>query len=97
MDFRYDLTPTLQLRASIEKVVEQLSFSDFVASSDNQDEDSNVQAGNANLKQEWYWKYDINAEYRLPNDVGVIDGSIFYRDYTDKIERIDVSPSEDDL
>jgi len=29
--------------------------------------------------------------------VGVVDGNIFYRDYTDRIERIDVSPSEDDL
>ncbi len=97
VDFRYDLTPTLQLRGSIEKVVEQLSFNDFVAATDNRDEDSNVQAGNENLKQEWYWKYEFNAEYRLPNDIGVIDGSIFYHDYTDRIERIDVSPSEDDL
>jgi len=97
VDFRYDLTPTLQLRGSIEKVVEQLSFNDFVASTDNRDEDSNVQAGNANLRQEWYWKYDINAEYRLPNDVGVVDSSIYYHDYSDKIERLDVSPSVDNL
>jgi outer membrane receptor for ferrienterochelin and colicins len=97
VDFRYDLTSTLQLRGSIEKVVEQLSFNDFVAATDYQDEDSNVQAGNENLKQEWYWKYEFNAEYRLPNDIGVVDGNIFYHDYTDRIERIDVSPSEDDL
>jgi hypothetical protein len=97
VDFRYDLTPTLQLMGSIEKVVEQLSFSDFVASTDNQDEDSNVQAGNANLRQEWYWKYNINTEYRLPNDVGVLNGGIFYHDYTDKIDRVDVSTSEDNL
>jgi outer membrane receptor protein involved in Fe transport len=97
VDFRYDLTSTLQLRGSIEKVVEQLSFNDFVAATDNRDEDSNVQAGNKNLKQEWYWKYEFNAEYRLPNDIGVVDGNIFYHDYTDRIERIDVSPSEDDL
>jgi len=97
LDFRYDLTPTLQFRASIEKVVEQLSFRDFVAATDNRDNDSNTQAGNENLKQEWYWKYDLNAEYRLPNDVGVVSGNIFYHDYHDRIERIDVSPSEDDL
>ncbi len=97
VDFRYDLTPRLQLRGSVEKVVEQLSFNDFVAATDNRDEDSNIQAGNENLSQEWYWKYDINAEYRLPNDVGVVNGNIFYEDWTDRIERIDVSASEDSL
>ncbi len=92
VDFRYDLTPTIQLRGSIEKVVEQLSFSDFVAATDNRDEDSNIQVGNENLRQEWYWKYDINAEYRLPNDIGVVSGNIFFEDWSDRIERIDVSP-----
>ena len=97
VDFRYDLTPAIQLRGSIEKVVEQLTFNDFVAATDSRDEDSNIQAGNENLRQEWYWKYDINAEYRLPNDIGVVSGNVFYEDWHDRIERIDVSPSEDDL
>ena len=97
IDFRYDLTPQLQLRGTIEKVVYQLSFSDFVAANDEQDDDSNTQAGNANLRQEWVWQYDFNAEYRLPNDVGVVDANIFYHQHYDVIERIDVSPSENDL
>lgn len=97
VDFRYDLTPTLQLRGTIEKVVRQLSFNDFVAATDNQDIDSNVQAGNANLRQEWYWNYEVNSEYRIPNDIGVVSGRIYYEDWHDKIGRIDVSPSEDDL
>ena len=97
VDFRYDLTPAMQLRGSIEKVVEQLRFSDFVASTDNNDEDSNVVAGNSELRQEWYWSYNFNAEYRLPNDIGVVDGQIFYHDHRDKIERLDVSISEDNL
>ncbi|NQV70822.1 MAG: TonB-dependent receptor, partial [Pseudohongiella sp.] len=97
MDFRYDLTPSLQLRGTIEKVVQQLSFNDFVAATDNQDEDSNVQAGNANLAQEWYWNYEVNSEYRLANDVGVLSGRLYYEDWQDRIERIDVSPSEDNL
>jgi hypothetical protein len=92
LDFRYDLTSTLQLRALIEKQVRQLSFSDFVAATDNQDEDSNTIAGNANLTQEWFWKYELNAEYRLPDDVGVVDGNIWYHQHHDVIERIDVSP-----
>ncbi len=96
-DLRYDLTPSIQLRGSMEKVVNQLSFSDFVAATDSEDEDSNTFAGNANLRQEWLWKYDLNAEYRLPNDAGVVDANLFYHDHHDVIERIDVSPSEDDL
>ncbi|MBT6143687.1 TonB-dependent receptor [bacterium] len=97
VDYRFDLTPTLQLRGSIEKRVSQLSFNDFVASTDEQDDDSNTLAGNANLTQMWFWKYDFNAEYRLPNDAGVVDANIYYHDHHDMIDRIDVSPSEDDL
>ncbi|MBL4580819.1 MAG: TonB-dependent receptor plug domain-containing protein [Gammaproteobacteria bacterium] len=97
VDLRYDLTPSIQLRGSIEKIVEQLRFSDFVADTDSGDEDSNVVAGNSEIRQEWYWSYNFNAEYRLPNDIGVIDGQIFYHDHRDKIERLDVSLSEDNL
>ena len=97
LDFRYDLTPAIQLRGTIEKVVNQLSFRDFVAATDNQDEDSDEQAGNVNLRQEWYWNYEINSEYRLPNDIGVVSSRLFYEDWHDKIDRLDVSPSEDNL
>lgn len=94
VDFRYDLTPSLQLRGSVEKVVRQLRFSDFVAATDEQDEDSNTFAGNANLRQEWFWKYDFITEYRLPDDLGVIDANLYYHDHRDVIERIDVTKDE---
>ena len=97
LDFRYDLTPAIQLRGTIEKIVQQLMFSDFVAATDNQDEDTNVQAGNANLKQEWYWNYEVNTEYRLPNDIGVVSARIFYEDWHDRIERMDVTVDENKL
>jgi len=97
LDFRYDLTPTIQLRGTMEKIVQQLSFNDFVAALDTRDEDRDVQFGNENLKQEWYWNYEFNAEYRLPNDIGVASARIFFEDWTDRIERIDVSPSKDNL
>ncbi|MFL2856094.1 MAG: TonB-dependent receptor domain-containing protein [Pseudohongiellaceae bacterium] len=97
VDFRYDMTPSLQLRGSIEKVVTQLRFSDFVAATDEQDEDSNTFAGNANLRQEWFWKYDFITEYRLPNDMGVIDANLFYHDHRDVIERMDITIDEDNL
>ena len=97
VDFRYDLTPQLQLRGTIEKVVEQLTFNDFVAATDDQDEDSNVQAGNTDLRQEWYWNYEINSEYRLPNDIGVVSGRFYYEDWHDRIERMDVTVNEAQL
>ena len=97
LDFRYDVTPQLQLRGTIEKIVEQLTFNDFVAATDEQDEDSNVQAGNANLRQEWYWNYEINSEYRLPNDIGVVSGRLYYEDWHDRIERMDVTVNENQL
>jgi len=97
VDLRYNLTPQFQLRGSIEKVVLQLRFSDFVAVNDDQDNDSDTLAGNENLRQEWLWKYDINAEYRLPNDIGVVDANLYYHSHFDRIERIDVSPSADRL
>ena len=74
-----------------------MTFNDFVAASDDQDEDSDVQAGNANLRQEWYWNYELNAEYRLPRDIGVLSGRIYYEDWHDRIERMDVTVDESRL
>jgi len=97
MDLRYNLTPTIQLRGTVERIVNQLSFSDFVASNDEQDNDRNTVAGNANLRQQTQWRYSFNTEYRLPDDVGVLNAEVFYADHEDVIDRIDVSPSDDNL
>ena len=96
LDLRYDLGNGKQLRATATKAVRQLSFSDFVASSDTRDDDAETMAGNVNLRQEQVWNFDLGAEYRLPNDLGVIDGSVFYMQHIDVIERIDVSLTPDD-
>ncbi len=92
-DFRFDMTPQLQFRGAIEKEVRQLTFADFVAANDDQDNDANTQAGNANLRQQWLWKYEISSEYRLPDDTGVLSAAVYYEDHRDVIERIDVSTS----
>ena len=63
LDYRFDVTPQLQLRVLIEKVVRQLSFTDFVATSDQDDEDSNTLAGNSNLRPDYWWNYNLLAEY----------------------------------
>jgi outer membrane receptor for ferrienterochelin and colicins len=97
LDYRYNVTNTFQIRASLEESVRQLAFQDFVASTDNRDNDTDTQAGNAGLEPETFIMANLNAEYRLPNDMGVINGGINFMRHMDKIERIDVSPSEDNL
>lgn len=97
IDLRYDMTPNLQLRGTIEKSVNQLSFSDFVASNDDEDNDAATQAGNAQLRQQWQWKYNFRTEYRIPNDVGVLSADLFYNQHKDVIERMDVTRIESNL
>lgn len=97
LDLRYDLTPSLQLRGTIERIVNQLSFADFVAANDEQDNDRDTIAGNAQLRQQTQWRSSFKTEYRLPNDVGVMSAELFYADHEHVIDRIDVSPSADDL
>lgn len=97
VDFRYNITPVLQLRAGVEKDVSQLSFSDFSASIDNSDEDQNTQSGNPEIVQEQSWRYEVNLEYRLPDNLGVVNSQFYYRDEQDVIDRVDVSTGPNDL
>jgi outer membrane receptor for ferrienterochelin and colicins len=97
LDYRFNVTNTFQLRAMAEFAVRQLSFADFVAATDSDDNDSNTQAGNAELEPETFINADFDAEYRLPDDIGVISARINFMRHYDKIERIDVSPSPNNL
>ncbi|MBT3530605.1 MAG: TonB-dependent receptor [Gammaproteobacteria bacterium] len=96
-DYRFDITQQLQLRATIEKNISQLSFSDFSSSADGSDDDQDTQAGNPDIAQEQSWNYNLNLEYRLPNNIGVLNSEIYYRDITDVIDRIDVSTIDNPL
>ena len=94
IDYRFDITPSLQFRTTIEKDVSQLSFGDFTTSAETNrgsDDDLNQLEGNPNLVQEKSWRYDANLEYRLPNDSGVISANLFYHELEDVLEKIDVS------
>ncbi len=91
LDYRFDVTPMFQLRGMVEFDVKQLSFSDFVASGDNDDNDMNTEAGNANLEPETWINADFDAQYRLPDDIGVVSARVNFMRHFDKIERIDVS------
>lgn len=96
-DLRYNLTQTLQLRGTIERQVNQLSFADFVAANDENDNDADILAGNAELRQQTQWRYVFNTEWRLPNDAGVVNAEFFYAAHQDIIDRLDASPSETNL
>ncbi len=91
LDYRFDVTPMFQLRGMVEFDVKQLSFSDFVASGDNDDNDMNTEGGNANLEPETWINADFDAQYRLPDDIGVVSARVNFMRHFDKIERIDVS------
>ena len=97
IDLRYNITPMFQVRGSVERIVNQLSFADFVAANDEQDNDANTLRGNAELRQQTQWRYTLNSEYRLPNDIGVVSAEFFYADHQDVIDWIDASTSEDAL
>jgi outer membrane receptor for ferrienterochelin and colicin len=97
LDFRFDINRSLQLRMSAEKDVSQLSFADFSAGVNQQDDDQDTVTGNPELEQEETWRYDINLDYRLPNDGGVLNTRFFYYDVHNSIGKVDVSPNPQTL
>ncbi len=97
VDFRFNMSNSFQLRMSAELDVSQLRFSDFSAAANDRDETQDVLAGNPELEQEEVWRYNVNLDYRLPNDGGVLNSRLFYYDVGNSIDRIDVSTSPTNL
>ena len=97
VDYRFDITPQLQLRVMVEKFVRQLSFMDFVATNDQTDEDSNTLPGNSNLRPDYWWNYNFLAEYRLPDDQGVVSANFYHHRHKDFLQRIDVSNGPNEI
>jgi len=91
LDYRFDINSELQLRATVERQVSQLSFSSFTASANNSDNEKDTEAGNPDLAQEIETRYEMTLEYRLPNDGGVLSARTFYRDIDDVIGKVNVS------
>lgn len=85
IDFRFDITPNIQLRLKAERTVKQLNFADFVAAFDFQDDE--VDFGNPNLMPENAWEYELRYEYRLANDNGVVEIRGFLNDIDDHIDK----------
>lgn len=91
LDFRFDISSSLQLRMSVEKDVSQLSFRDFSAGVNQQDDDQDTIAGNPELSPEETWRYNFNLDYRLPNDGGVLNSRFFYYGVGNSIGKIDIT------
>ncbi|MEQ8407336.1 MAG: TonB-dependent receptor plug domain-containing protein [Gammaproteobacteria bacterium] len=97
IDYRFNVTPQLQLRMLVEKNVRQINFVDFVAVTDTTDEDSNTLAGNRNLRPDYFWNYNFLTEYRFADDVGVVSANLYKHRHYDFRQRIDVSTSSTEL
>ena len=97
LDFRFDISGALQLNANLEKVVSQLSFSDFSRATNEQDDDQNTVAGNPALVPEESLQAEVGLDYRLPNDGGALNMRVFYYDFDNKISKVDASTSAENL
>ena len=91
VDYRFDITPSVQFRGIVQKIVNQLSFRDFTAGVDQRDDEQNSFEGNSDIQQMSWWNYEANLEYRLPNDAGVINTQLYYQTVFDVIDNVDVS------
>jgi outer membrane receptor for ferrienterochelin and colicins len=94
LDYRFDITPQLQLRLLFERIVRQINFIDFVAVTDTSDEDSNTLPGNRNLRPDYFWNHNLLLEYRLPDDMGVVSANAYYHRHKDFKQRIDISTED---
>lgn len=91
LDYRFNLTSALQLKATVGKEVQQLSFANFSATANNSDKDQDVNAGNPDLVPTEEIRYELGLEYRLPEDAGVLSSRFFLRELTNTIGRIDAT------
>lgn len=95
LDYRFNITNALQLRATVARQVQQLSFANFTATANTNDNDKDANAGNPNLVPTKEIRYELTMEYRLPNDAGVVSSRFFMRDLEDQIGRINASGNPD--
>ncbi|MEX0739619.1 MAG: TonB-dependent receptor [Pseudohongiella sp.] len=95
IDYRFNITSSLQLRATVARQVQQLSFANFSATANTSDNDKEADAGNPNLVPTQEIRYELTMEYRLPNDAGVVSSRFFMRDLEDQIGRINASSNPD--
>lgn len=90
-DFRFNISSSLQLQASLERNVSQLSFADFSRATNERDDDQDTVAGNPQLEPEESLRGEVSLDYRLPNDGGALNAKYFHYEYDNKIGKVDFS------
>ncbi len=91
LDFRFNISSSLQLRTSLERNVSQLSFADFSRATNERDDDQDTVAGNPQLEPEVNLRGEVTLDYRLPNDGGALNAKYFHYEYDNKIAKVDIS------
>jgi outer membrane receptor for ferrienterochelin and colicin len=91
VDYRFNITSALQLRATVGKEVQQLSFANFSATANNSDISRDADAGNPDLVPTQEVRYELALQYRLPDDAGVLTSRFFMREIADHIGRVDAT------
>ena len=87
MNFRYDLSSQDQVRLTAERVVSQLDFNNFATSYNALTE--KIDFGNTTIKPMRSWDFTAAFEHRFPNDSGSVSLEVFYKKYTDYIDKVD--------
>ena len=91
LDFRFNISGSLQLRTTLERNVSQLSFADFSRATNERDDDQDTVAGNTQLEPEESLRGEVTLDYRLPNDGGALNAKYFHYEYDNKIGKVDIS------
>lgn len=91
VDFRYNISNSMQVRTTLERVVTQLSFADFSRATNERDEDQDTVAGNPDLEPEESLRAEVTLDYRLPDDLGALNARYFHHEYENKIYKVDIS------
>lgn len=88
-DIRYNITAKDQFQFSARREVSQLNFRHFASSLNG---DNEIVGGNENLAPEKSWIFETSYEHRLDNDMGFIKPSVSFERFSNKLNRILLSP-----
>lgn len=94
-NYRYDINSQDQIRLTVERTVSQLDFNNFATSFNTLTE--KIDFGNTAIKPMRSWDFSATAEHRFAQDNGSVSLEIFYKKYTDYIDKVDFTDYVDDL
>ncbi len=87
-ELRYDINDKNQLRFLADRTVSQLNLSNFIVSRNEEDESLDI--GNPDLVPYKKWFYSLGYERQLDNNSGSLEAQIFYEDFSDHIDKIQI-------